>query len=387
VVWVSHDATVVGGAQRSLLELVGRLADRGNLELLVVVPDVGPLSRAIEERGIGLGVVTLPRWTIVGRRRRGRLVAATRWVLAVRPAWRLLRSLRPDVVVTNTVTTPSVAVAARLLGRPHVWVVRELLGVHPHGLSLALPRSLAATLMGRTSTCVVANSPTCAASLSTWVRHAPIEVIEPGCVIPVRAEARPVRDAHTPLRVLHLGRLSAEKGVPTIIRAVGEAARRGVDAHLRLVGQTTPAFRRRIESLVTDEGLGDRVSVDPPTDSIVAVLDATDVVVVACPFESFGRVTVEAMRRGAVVIGADTGATVELIEHGRTGLCFEAASERAVPSLADAIQRVADDPALGAQLGAGALIASGTHFDPDTEASRVEALVTACVEQCRRPAG
>ena len=48
-----------------------------------------------------------------------------------------------------------------------------------------------------------------------------------------------------------------------------------------------------------------------------------DIVLVCSRFEAFGRVTVEAMMGGCVVIGANTGGTIELIEDSKTGYLYE----------------------------------------------------------------
>ena len=44
---------------------------------------------------------------------------------------------------------------------------------------------------------------------------------------------------------------------------------------------------------------------------------------VCSKYEAFGRVTVEAMMAGCLVIGANSGGTIELIEDGSTGVLFE----------------------------------------------------------------
>lgn len=48
----------------------------------------------------------------------------------------------------------------------------------------------------------------------------------------------------------------------------------------------------------------------------------SDIVVVCSRAEAFGRVTVEAQLSGCIVVGAECGATVELIKNKETGLLY-----------------------------------------------------------------
>ncbi len=50
----------------------------------------------------------------------------------------------------------------------------------------------------------------------------------------------------------------------------------------------------------------------------------SDIVVMASRAEAFGRVTVEAMMSGCLVVGADSGGTSEIITDGITGILYVA---------------------------------------------------------------
>ena len=54
---------------------------------------------------------------------------------------------------------------------------------------------------------------------------------------------RPVRSTPTgPLQLLYVGRLSPRKGPQVAVAALGELVRRGVDAHLTLLGSVFPGY-------------------------------------------------------------------------------------------------------------------------------------------------
>ena len=76
-----------------------------------------------------------------------------------------------------------------------------------------------------------------------------------------------------------------------------------------------------------------------------------DVVLTCSQGEALGIATVEAMKFGKAVIGADSGGTRELIDDGTTGLLFRVGS---ADDLAATIERLYHDRDLLHRLGANA---------------------------------
>ncbi|HZL99630.1 MAG TPA: glycosyltransferase, partial [Planctomycetota bacterium] len=110
----------------------------------------------------------------------------------------------------------------------------------------------------------------------------------------------------------------------------------------RSYGARLEALRRGWESAITLHGA--YANADLP--GILAGLDV--LVVPSIWYEAFGLTVREAFLAGVPVVASNHGALAEAIEDGRTGLLFEAGDARA---LADALRRLADDPALLARLG------------------------------------
>ena len=95
-----------------------------------------------------------------------------------------------------------------------------------------------------------------------------------------------------------------------------------------------------------------------------AVLDEAyahcDLFVAPSRFESFGLVFVEAMRVGKAVIGCRAGGMPEVVADGLNGLLVEPGDPA---GLADALVRLAGDPALRRHLQAGARHTADTRLD------------------------
>lgn len=172
----------------------------------------------------------------------------------------------------------------------------------------------------------------------------PVEVIpqfgvDPDIFTPRCAEG----DAVRPLTIGYYGRLVPEKGVDTLIDAVAL-----LPHHPRLVivgaGESLDALKERAR----ERGVGDRITFRStmPSAKIPSFLHDVDIVVVPSRTrpnwkEQFGRVIVEAMSCGVVVVGSDSGEIPNVI--GDAGLTFP---EGDVAALTMQLGRLLNDPAL-----------------------------------------
>jgi glycosyltransferase involved in cell wall biosynthesis len=159
-----------------------------------------------------------------------------------------------------------------------------------------------------------------------------------------------------PLRIGFIGSVLPSKGVHLLIEAF---RRLGDPSGLRLdiwgevlpfhndrgYGERLAALRRGYESAITLHGAY-------RNEDVGAILSRMDVLVVpSLWYEAFGLTIREAFLARVPVVTANHGAMAEAVEDGRTGLLFEAGD---AASLAAALRRLADDPALRARLAAAA---------------------------------
>lgn len=116
--------------------------------------------------------------------------------------------------------------------------------------------------------------------------------------------------------VLQLGRMVRRKGVDNVIRAIGLLNRRGVPAHLLVVGGESespdPASTPEIGHLMAvaaAEGVADRVTFTgrKPREALAEYYSAADVFVTTPWYEPFGITPLEAMACGTPVVGAAVG--------------------------------------------------------------------------------
>jgi glycosyltransferase involved in cell wall biosynthesis len=146
--------------------------------------------------------------------------------------------------------------------------------------------------------------------------------------------------------VVAVSRLVRVKGYPELAAAMREVP----DAELWVVGERLESDRGDdMRELLTGAGLGERLRLLGYRDDVAAVLAAADVFVLPSYFEGLPMSVIEAMLTGLPVVASDIEGPREQVVHGVTGLLVP---PRQVPPLADALRRLAADPALRATMGA-----------------------------------
>lgn len=171
----------------------------------------------------------------------------------------------------------------------------------------------------------------------------------------------PLRESDA-LRIVFVSRMIPEKGADVLLRALKEIGR--PDIHVTLIGSqgfdasaSISSYESSIRSLASE--LGDRATVRPflPREEVRDALGSADVVVVPSRWaDPFPLTVYEGMASGAAVVGSDIGGIPEALK-GR-GLLVKPGDPR---SLAEALEALADDNELLAQLAAAGRAHTEVH--------------------------
>lgn len=157
-----------------------------------------------------------------------------------------------------------------------------------------------------------------------------------------------------PLCLVAVGRLTEAKGIDLLLAAFVQAsARTSRPLHLTLVGDGED--RAVLEDQVMALNLQDAVRFVGRVSDVGAWLCKADVYVLASRWEGFPNALVEAMGIGLPVIAAYCRGGVEDVLGGDGGTAAVVFEPGDIHGLADAIVRVAEDPALRDRLAVSAL--------------------------------
>ena len=165
--------------------------------------------------------------------------------------------------------------------------------------------------------------------------------------------------------VVFAGRLSPEKGVDTLIEAVGRVPAIRLD----IAGEGPD--RGRLED-IAERTAGGRVRFLGRLDAAeidTLISDALAVVLPSRWYENQPMIVLEAFARGVPVVVTDIGGTPELVRHGTDGVLVPPDDADA---LAGALRKLADDPARAQAMGKAARERALTDFAPDVHLARID---------------
>lgn len=158
----------------------------------------------------------------------------------------------------------------------------------------------------------------------------------------------------------------AQKDYPNLLNAARLLKESGVEIRIIAVGQGP--LEQEMRALHDSMGLGDRVLLLGQRDDAVAVLGACDAFVMASNNEGLPVAIMEALALGLPICATSVGGIPEAVTDGVEGLLVPPSDPE---SLAAALARLADDPALRAQLAAGA-VSAGQRYDIRVAVTRLE---------------
>ena len=310
------DAPVYGGSAGALATLLWSLDPDIDVTLVGTSPDV--VERVGAARP-GIDIEVIPRV-----RNKADVRAIARHV-------RVLRRLRPDVLHANLdhQWDGQYAMLAGLVSRTPILAAVHAVWPHPDRLQRTLMRTLATRVDVYVAvSAFVARS----TELLLGLPAGAVRVVYNG-VAPVpalaarRASRRPVVGA--------VGRLSHEKGLDTLLRAIESVP----DCDLVIVGDGDE--RSNLVALAASLGIADRVRfagwVEPPWVTHVSF----DVLALPSHYEGFPLVLLEAMQAGIPVVATAVGGIPEMIVDGDDGILV---APQDPDALAGAIKGLLGDP-------------------------------------------
>ncbi len=195
------------------------------------------------------------------------------------------------------------------------------------------------------------------------------------------------RSAGDQVTLLHVGRISPEKGHHVLVEALNEVVKDHPEVRLVLVGEESviplewavgispdpvisdlerfygSSYLEQVKALMSPE-LADRVEFTGRIghDEATQQYRRADIFVFPSFFESMGIPPVEAMVAGLPVVSSPVGGVVEIVQDGRTGVFVERGDSHA---LASALRDLIGDPERRARLGAAGYARAVENFSWD----------------------
>lgn len=326
-----RDSPWIDGPGRTILETATRI-DRSRVDYhvgaFVSNPDeTHPLVAALEKRG-------LPVHAIADRGGLGPDM--------VRRVVELIDRLEIDVLHTSEFRSNVLALICRrrrplkVVSTAHGWIANDLRG-HLYSWADRM-------LLRRFDRVILVSHAMRRRLPSWWVPDSKVQVLHNALMIEsygrdVLYRSRGAPDPAGSIRLLNVGRLSAEKGQDILLRAVASLAAEFPGLQLAFAG--VGPFEARLRELAGRLAITDRVQFVGYVSDMPALYASIDLVVQSSLTEGLPNVMLEAAYLGVPIVATDVGGTREVVEHGVSGWLLQPGDPAA---LADALRQYLADP-------------------------------------------
>ena len=318
ILFVSHSSEI-GGAEKSLLELLKGLLNKG-IDCHVVVPASGLLSEELGGLSVPNYIVYLP-WCADGEKKydKERVAEIEKSSLELMG---LARKIKPDIIYSNSSVIFQGAIVSKMLGIKHVWHIREF-GELDYDIDYYLPIEKRAEFVFENSEKIIFISKALADYYHKYISDKKSEVVYNNVKIPEFNQNYENKN-NDKLKLLIVGNVHPAKGQLDAIHAIKLLKERGyADIVLKIVGRRNQEYYGKIADFIDKNFLHDQVSFFDFIPNPAKFFKESDVVLMCSKSEGFGRVTVEAMLFGKPVIGVHAGGTKEIIRDNENGLFYE----------------------------------------------------------------
>lgn len=311
----------ISGATLAMLEIIDRLMADGSFEVIVITGSRGPLEEKLKERNIPVHKCRFYSW-LKGNGKLEGLKIRLKNILsenAERKISGILKSERVDILHINTGISAVGMKSAKRLQIPVIWHLRE----EPVSYFNRRPYSekLERKCLGQADAIITISQYIYRCYQDKFKGNA--KVLYDGVDTEGFDRLRTTEIFSGETVHMALCGYNAFKGHMEAVQAIALLIQGGYrNVRLHFYGRIEPAFKSKLVSFVKEKALEEYVTFEGYVADMPSRWAKADIGLMCSDGEGFGRATVEAMAAGALVIGADKGATPEIIENGK-GILYE----------------------------------------------------------------
>jgi hypothetical protein len=306
----------LSGANKALVDLAKGLSKTH--DITVVVPRKGALYNELIKNNIKATVILSGTWVYKRDEKLiKKIIKRTLNFFAEIKYRSFFKTGGFDLIHYNSYTYGTGARSASKLGIPYVWHIREL----PE-------ENFNLTFFNREKSNRIVSGSECMITISNFMKKAISDRFSLGKISVVYDGISTTKNISSDLKkkelsdIVLIGAIAEDKGTLDAIKAVKYLHEQGIDKKLYIVGAVTDnAYYEIVKNEITEDIKQNIIFVGYKSDlkdyrkkSLLALM--------CSKAEAFGLVTIEAMNAGQIIIGADTGATPEIINDGYNGFLY-----------------------------------------------------------------
>lgn len=328
VLFVPSDNNFVSGAFRSMCTLNKILNDKFKIQTLVVLPNkTGNGFKLLDELNIKYTYIESFNWIVKSDRELTKeqhnqiLIEQEKNGDAINKLVELIKKEKIDIIHINTTYSYVAAIAGQITNTPVIWHLREFL--EEDQKRQIYDKSYGYSLIGKSDR-IITISKALYAKYENILPKEKMQVVYNGIDTTTFYKPNKKIFKNDKLIFVCAGSVNYNKGQDLLVHACGKLFR---DKHIEnfelwLVGVCDERYTEIITKVARKYGIEDKVKILGPKQDVADYYEKADIVFMCSKFEAFGRVTVEGMLSGALLIGANSGGTTEIIKDNVTGLLF-----------------------------------------------------------------
>ena len=327
ILLVSSDNSIVSGAFNSLTFLAKELKERGN-NVYITVPCKGDGTSLLKDNNLSYSLIYTFEWSCdigISFSNLYRIILQIKRMaynnrIAINEYVNFIKENNIEIVHLNTIYTYVAAIAAKRCGVKIVWHIREFM--EEDQKKRFIFKKYSKRLIGSADR-IICISNSIYNKFSKCFDKNKMEVIHNG--IDINKYYIPNRSIFLNKKVefICVGPINERKGQFELVEGIGRYLQNNNSiVRLRLVGAYTKENYKKIMSLINKYNLNKVVDLCGKSDNPVRYYNESDILCMCSVSEAFGRVTVEGMLAGCLVLGKNCAATSEIVVDGETGILY-----------------------------------------------------------------
>lgn len=308
------------GANLSMIDLIQELNQKGVISY-VLLPDNGPVEHLLRKYEIKYAILPYQYCAHVlgGYTSKQKKDALFRNLFLISQTQKYIENWKIDVIHSNASNVDFGAMIALRFRLPHVWHVREMLY---KDYQLVYDYSILTQLLMKLSSDVICISDFIKRERKLEAKN--VCVIQDGLDLDKYNLSKNGRFIdNNIIELLFAANMNESKGALDAVKAVDILVNKyHSSVHLILAGGDS-SYLRQIMRYVKRRNLEKSVEWIGFQKDLTVYREAADIALVCSRSEGLGRVTIEGMLGELLVIGANAGATTELINNGENGYLYD----------------------------------------------------------------
>lgn len=324
----------VGGAELALANLMESTADTH--EWHIVFPCRQEADPKLTKHAHGISYLELP-WWCYEQNDTPKKINKSNLLNNLSELAQLARSA--DILLTNTITIPWLGFIAKDINKPHIWYVHEF-GDIDHGLQFIAGYKESLGMILECSSRVLTISGAVKSHISQAIPVSKIDIIHQSIDLAALAALPLPNNNGRPLSCLCIGAIKPSKGQLIAVEAIKLANASSSDTSKLSLDIMGPVADRSYYDKIRDMLDTQHITVAEGFCNSLEAFKRHDVVIMCSTNEALGRVTLEALAAGKIVVGYDCPATQELLGNNR-GILYSPNSPKALSNILSSLPSIA----------------------------------------------